>query len=391
MSAEAINQAEISIRQSVGNFINAHKMEALGVAMTASLALGGTACSGEGQESASGTSTPGTEQVTTTEATGINGDITAGDDATIRAEDDAGRYECGGAKNETWLNADGTVKTFSADVSLIPHMNRHKDLAVSDQNWQIDLMGQSGFKYLAVNAYSNNEHDEVNSDLDVPEASADYEDFIEKQVATVVLNDAVVENHGCLKPDGSYEVYGAGLKHIMRERTGVTGLVLSDDKYPGFVEAVEAEGKDLDDMLIQDVDTNGDKVMDAKHIATKLRECANNIKLTDIAVPVTVEETTPATGGPTTTRGGYTTTTRGGNTTTTGVTPSTRPELGVSPNSSVVDGPGTPNTTDSDNNPDNNTTTSIRSNPTTTGSTIVVTVPTTGPESPTTVTTVIAG
>lgn len=80
-------------------------------------------------------------------------------------------------------------------------------------------------------------------------------------------------------------------------------------------------------------------------------------------------DTTPATGapeGPTTTRPGQPTTT-GPQPTAPPTTP--RPELGVSPNSSVVDGPGAGGDPDPDNNPDNNPTTSTTQRPATSSTT----------------------
>lgn len=354
-----------------------------GIAYAADRYDDGTTQSGD--ESARIELIDGDDDSTPTTAAGIDGTVTAGDDATIAEEDAAGLYECGGVKNEDWRNDDGSEKPFTPDAGLIPHMNAHPELAESDQDFWVNVMGAEAFDYLAANAYTNNAHDDEAADLDVSAVDQTYEDYLEKQVATPVTADVVVQNHACKDAEGNYYVRPVGLKHLPAGQAYVTGNVLSQDKYDEFTELLEDGAEEQ--LLTYQVDTDGDDKNDAVVIVTKHRQCGNNILLTDVPVPEKPE--TPTTGGPTpTTPGGP------GTTNTTRPTGSTRPEV-TTPASAPIQGEGAGGNPDDDNDPNNNTTTSTTAasqSTGTTGTTMRPSGPTAiDPVPPTTDTTVIGG
>jgi hypothetical protein len=390
MSAEMTQlQGQPSAIERAAAFINRNKMEALGLTMTAVATLGGTACSGDNPEGSqpNGTEVAGTV-VETTLPGGISGDVTPGDDPTVRAENAAGMYDCGGVKNEDWINDDGSAKQFTADLGLIPHLEGKETLAKNDNDFWVNVMGQNGFKYLVTNSYTNREHNEATSDFQVEGVSDEYEQFIENQVATVVPEDTLAVNHSCLNET----INQVGFKSLPKGQATVTGPVIANDKFQGFVEAVAADGKDINALIIFGVDTDGNGENDAKMVVSKHRECGNNLLNPQFppeeVTPETPETPTP-TGGPTPTRPGQPTTTRGA--TTTVPTPETTVVTVPPKNGEVTpDDRQTPPTVEVPvTGPPNPTVTVTR--PTETQPTIVVTVPTTRPEAPTTVTTVIPG
>ncbi len=297
----------------------------------------------------------------TTTIEGIDGTVTAGDDATIAVEDAAGLYECGGVKNEDWRNDDGTEIAFTPDAGLIPHMNAHPELAESDQDFWVNVMGAEAFDYLAVNSYSNNQHDDDVADLDVSGVDEAYEEYLEKQIATPVTADVVVQNHACVDAEGNYYVRPVGLKHLPAGQAYVTGNVLSDEKYEEFTELLDDGAEDQ--LLTYRVDTDGDKKNDSVVVVTKHRQCGNDILLTDVKVPEKPETPDGTNPAPTpTTPGGTTPTTRGGANTT--LPPAQRPEV-TTPASTPIQGPGVEGEPDNDNDPDNNASTSTTAIPST--------------------------
>jgi len=262
-----------------------------------------------GGSAPSGTEAPGSSMADSTVA-GIPGDVAPGDDKTIQQENANGEFECGAPKGEKWED-----KAFSSDRGLTPHNNAHPDLAKGTRNLWNGVMGEEGFVFLANESMNNNE---ATAEVTVEDDA--YRKFIEKQVATPVQEDAVGLNHRCLLPDGTYGVAPAGYKHLQKDATTLTGLVLADDKYDDgnrdnnndFVDKTTQGARDK--LFIQRVDTDGDGINDATHIGVKFRDCGNDVLRTPITPPGV--ELPPEESTPNTTPGINTTVTTRGTTTT---------------------------------------------------------------------------
>lgn len=282
----------------------------------------------------------GTTVVATVDTLAFDGNVTDGSDATIRLEDDQGLYDCGGVKGESWKNEDGTDKPFNPN-NIIDHMNAHPELASSDYAFWTGVFGEEGFNFLADKGIANSQYqDGLTVDAEVPET---YTNFLAKQNGATLKVDAVSENYACKDAAGNYRVFPVNAKQLVAGETRLTGIALSELDYMAFIGVMQAQGKDLSRVFIQEMypDTDGDGESDEKvfMVFNKHQMCANNELRIQVSVTeqtTVVDTVTPATGGPR-----VTVTTTRGVTSTTPNTPTTKdPNLDYNNNDGPNNGPG---------------------------------------------------
>ena len=247
---------------------------AVAVGMTASAA----ACAGVEAQGSGGTTIPGTAPTTevappTTTAGGFefSGVLTEGDDATVRLEDDANLYDCGGVKGETYKNPDGTEKPFNPD-NLISHMNTHPELAKSDSQFWTDIFSDEGLSFLAAHGAGNQQHQDSVT-VTAPDVAPGYPDFIAKQNAAAIKVDAVAGNFACKTATGEYKVFPVGPKQLHAGETHLTGIVLTKADYEAFIGVLQANGKNLDSVFTQEMKVEDKEVV---VVFAKHEMCANN-------------------------------------------------------------------------------------------------------------------
>lgn len=270
-----------SAMDSVTSWYESQKRNIAAVTLVVGMTAAAAACADTEARNAGGTTIPGTTpktevaHPTTTAAFEFPGLLTEGDDVTVRGEDDANLYDCGGVKGETYKNADGTEKPFNPD-KLISHMNDHPELAQSDSKFWTDIFSDEGLSFLATHGADNQQHQD-GAKVTAPDVASGYPDFIAKQQAAAIKVDAVAGNFACKTATGEYKVFPVGPKQLHAGETHLTGVVLTKADYEEFIGVLQTNGKNLDNIFTQEMKMKvGDKEVDVVMVFTKHEMCANN-------------------------------------------------------------------------------------------------------------------
>jgi len=263
---------------------------------TATAAVALAAC-GSSTPSKKGNATKTTAAVSH-QAFTFPGAITDGSDATIRAEDDAGLYNCGGVKGDTGENPDGTEKAFNPD-HRIQHMNAHPTLAKSESDLWTGIMSPEGFAYLAQHGVGNSQHAE-NQKVAVDGVDPNFSDFLGKQNAVTIKTNETAGNFACKDANGNYHVFPVGLKELQAGKTHMTGVALTAEDYLQFVNIVHNNGGDLSNVFTQDmIVKKADGTLQSFVVVMTNAEMCGNPELKVQKPPV--QETTTTTAAATTT------------------------------------------------------------------------------------------